>query len=41
MLAEVGTYRGNRESLEGLEKGCASVGGNQGGTTKGGGLKGE
>jgi hypothetical protein len=41
MLAEVGIYGGNRESLEGLEKGCASVGGNQGGTTKGGGLKGE
>lgn len=42
MLAEVGIYGGSRESLEGLEKGCTpSVGGDEGGTMKGGGLKGE
>lgn len=44
LLAEVGIYGGSRESLEGLEKGCTpSVGGDEceGGTMKGGGLKGE
>lgn len=41
MLAEVGICGGTWESLEGLEKGYASVGRNQGGTTKGGGLEGE
>lgn len=42
MLAEVGTYGGSRESLEGLEKGCTlSVGGDEGVTMKGGDLKGE
>lgn len=42
MLAEVGTYGGSRESLEGLEKGCTpSMGGDEGVTMKGGGLKGE